>query len=254
MAQLDAIDRSRPQKLYCQLVELLRSHIEKGQWPVGSQVPTEEHLCRLYDVSKATVRLAVGELVSLGYLKKFQGKGTFVRRKKPEHAIPLLTNLAESGICRHHPSCLIRLLEYRILRPAAEVRGQLNAGEDDNCHFFLSSTVKLDAPYLLQRTWIPYALLPSTLAADDAQRAARETLYVHLESTCGLKIHRLREAIDVARPDERDCALLGLPPGSQVLRARHLCSAPGGVPIAFSELLHRTDTEARTVEFERLSL
>lgn len=253
MAQLDAIDRSRPQKLYCQLAELLRSHIEKGQWAVGSQVPTEDHLCRLYNVSKATVRLAVDELVSLGYLKKFQGKGTFVRRKKPEHVIPLLTNLAENGICRNS-SCLVRLLEYRILRPPADVRGPLNAGEDDNCHFFLSTSLKFDAPYLLQRTWIPYALLPSTLAEGDAQLAARESLYVHLESTCGLKIHRLREAIDVARPDEGDCALLGLASGSHVLRARHLCFAPGGVPVAFSELLYRTDGDAKTVEFERLSL
>lgn len=252
MARVDAIDRSRPQKLYCQLAELLRSRIDAGQWPVGARVPTEDDLCVLYNVSKATVRLAVDELVSLGYLRKFQGKGTFVRRKKPEHSIPLLTNLAENGICRN-PSCLTRLLEYRLLRPAADVRAELGAGRDDNCHYFLASTVKYDAPYLLQRTWVPYALSPAALDGDDLERAGRETLYVFLEERFGLKIHCLRETVDVAIVDAGDAALLSLEPGSALLRARHLCTAAGAVPIVFSELLYRTGTDGKTVEFERLT-
>ena len=253
MARQHAVDRSRPQKLYCQLAELLREHIESGQWAVGTQVPTEEHLCRSYDVSKATVRLAVEELVALGYLKKFQGKGTFVRRKKPEHGIPLLTNLAENGTCRN-PSCLTRLVEYRVLRPDDEVRADLKLGEDDNCHRFLISTVKFEAPYLLQKTYVPYALLPCALASDEAERAGRENPYVFVESNCGLKIDRLRETLDVAFVDERDGALLGVEAGAALLRARHLCTAPGGNPVAYSELLYRTATDAKTTEYERLAL
>lgn len=250
VATLDAIDRNRPQKLYCQVAELLKSNIEKGQWAVGAQVPTEDHLCRLYDVSKATVRLAVEELVSLGYLKKFQGKGTFVRRRNAERSILMLTNLAENGTCRN-PSCLTRLLEYRVLRPAEEVRALLNVGEDDNCHYLLSSTLKFESPYLVQRAYFPYGLLPSVLAADEAECAAREGPLVFVESKCGLKIHRLRETTDVATADAGDGALLAVEPGSQVLRARQLCSASGEVPIAYCEALFRTTTDARTVEFER---
>ncbi len=252
MPSVDAIDRARPQKLYCQLAELLRTQIDTGRWPVGSQVPTEDRLCGLYNVSKATVRLAVDELVSLGYLKKFQGKGTFVRRRRPEHGIPLLTNLAENGICRN-PSCITRLLEYRVQRPPDEVRAHLGIGEEDNCHYLLSATAKLGTPYLLRRTYLPYGLMPSLLGGEQAARAGEETPYAFLEEACGQKIHRLRETMDVATADARDGELLGVEPGSPVLRARHLCTAPGEVPFIFSELLYRTEADARTVEYERLA-
>ena len=252
MARSDAVDRTKSQKLYCQLAEVLRSHIEQGHWEVGSQIPTEEHLCRLYDVSKATVRLAVEELVSLGFLKKFQGKGTFVRRRRPEHSIPLLTNLAEDGL-RHAASCLTRLVEYKLVKPADHIRYELDAGENDSCHHLSTLTVTFDAPYLLQRSYVPYALLPASLGADEAERAGRGSLHVFFETRCGLRIHRLRERVDVVRAGEEEGALLELAPGSPVLRARQLCSASGDVPFLFSELLFRTGTHARAVEFERLT-
>lgn len=252
MARLDAIDRSKAQKLYCQLADVLRSHIEQGHWEVGTQIPTEEHLCRLYDVSKATVRLAVEELVSQGFLKKFQGKGTFVRRRRPEHSIPLLTNLAEDGL-RHTSSCLTRLVEYKVLKPADHIRFELNAGERDNCHYLSTLTVTFDSPYLLQKSYLPYSLLPSSLGVDEAERASRGSLYAFFETRCGLRIHRLREMVDVASVGEEDGALLELEPGTPVLRARQLCSASGDVPIVFSELLFRTGAHARAVEFERLN-
>ncbi len=252
MARLDAIDRHGTQKLYCQLAELLRAHVESGRWAVGAQVPSEEQLCRAYDVSKATVRLAVEELVSLGVLKKLQGKGTFVRRRKPEHAIPLLTNLADDETCRN-PSCLARLIDYRVLRPDEEVRAHLKLGEDDNCHRFVVSTVKLGSPWLLQRTWVPYALLPSALGGDEVERVCREGPYAFVDGRCGLRIDRLREALDVVPAGDEDGPLLGVEAAEALLRASRLCTAADGTPVAFSRSLYRTTTEARTTELERLT-
>jgi len=83
---LTAIDRTIPQKLYFQLLEILQGHIETGGWKVGSQIPTEDQLCSQYNVSKATVRLAVAELVSLGYLKKFQAKAPLSGEESPATA------------------------------------------------------------------------------------------------------------------------------------------------------------------------
>jgi GntR family transcriptional regulator len=253
LANLDAIDRTKPQKLYCQLASVLRSQVEAGQWEVGSQIPTEDHLCRLYNVSKATVRLAVDELVSLGYLKKFQGKGTFVRRRKPEHSIPLLTNFAEDGTCRN-PSCTTRLVDYGLVKPPEHVRSQLSSGEGDDCHYLSALTIAYDSPHSLRKAYVPRGLLPSSLDEGEAERATRGHLYVFIESRCGQKIHRVQETIDIARAEAADAAHLGLEPGSPIVRAIDLCTASGGVPIIFCESLYRTDAYARTVEFERLTM
>src|SRR5512138_1788977 len=96
------IDRDNPQKLYLQLHAILKGRIERGEWPVESQIPTEEELCRLFDVSKATVRIAVAELVREGYLRRRQGKGTFVCKRVIPEGLSMLTsfkeNMLEAGV------------------------------------------------------------------------------------------------------------------------------------------------------------
>ena len=89
------IDRENPQKLYLQLHSILRGKMERGEWAVDSQIPTEEELCRLFDVSKATVRIAVADLVREGFLRRQQGKGTFVCKRVIPEGLSMLTSFKE---------------------------------------------------------------------------------------------------------------------------------------------------------------
>ena len=72
------VDRGSKEKLYVQIYSIILEKIESGEWPLGTQIPSEDELCRIYDVSKVTVREAIQELAREGYLKRQQGKGTFV--------------------------------------------------------------------------------------------------------------------------------------------------------------------------------
>ncbi len=87
------VDRESQQKLYVQMFSIIKEKIEQREWPVGSQIPTEDELCRTYDVSKATVRMAIADLVRSGYLKKLQGKGTFVMHAMPDLGITMKTQI-----------------------------------------------------------------------------------------------------------------------------------------------------------------
>ena len=78
------IDRQSQQKLYVQVYSIIKDKIEKGDWASAAQIPTEDELCRSYDVSKATIRIALSELVRDGYLTRQQGKGTFVAFAMPQ--------------------------------------------------------------------------------------------------------------------------------------------------------------------------
>jgi GntR family transcriptional regulator/GntR family frlABCD operon transcriptional regulator len=61
------------------LYELLRKHILNGVYPTDSLLPSENELCTLHHVTRPTVRQALYRLVSDGYIKKHQGKGSIVR-------------------------------------------------------------------------------------------------------------------------------------------------------------------------------
>lgn len=89
------LDRSKPLALYYQIAEVLRQRIEDGVLQPGDAIPTEEELQRLFDVSRATVRQAVRQLVNEGLLRLERPRGTFVTRPKLEEVLPELISFSD---------------------------------------------------------------------------------------------------------------------------------------------------------------
>ncbi|MBI5057382.1 MAG: GntR family transcriptional regulator [Nitrospirae bacterium] len=245
-----SIDRTRPQKLYYQLLEILKEHIQKGEWKVGTKIPTEEQLCGQYNVSKATVRLAIEELVSLGYLKKIQGKGTFVRRSKPDDSISMLINFGESDVCEYS-ACVSRVIENKTLQPDRCVINYLNLSDEDHCFFLLRLIIVDGTPLTLQKLFISYNLMSGFI---NDKYPADTSPYAFIERRCGTKIQRIKEIVDVSLVSEKDEAHLELASNLPVLRTRHIYYGHGDTPLSFSESLYRTDKYPRTSEFERLKI
>ena len=76
------LDGSSSAPLYQQVLDLIKSDIERGAYPIDSQIPTELELSKMYGVGRVTVRRAIEELAGEGYLTKRQGRGTFVTATK----------------------------------------------------------------------------------------------------------------------------------------------------------------------------
>ena len=73
--------------VYHKLEKAIKEQIENGRLAVDEKIPSEREIARLNNVSLATVRRALQNLVQSGFLHRIQGKGTFVsntalRRKK----------------------------------------------------------------------------------------------------------------------------------------------------------------------------
>ncbi|MFA5608849.1 MAG: GntR family transcriptional regulator, partial [Alcaligenes sp.] len=51
----------------------LRARLERGEWPVGTRIPTLEELMQEYGVSRATVRAALDELENEGLIERTRG-------------------------------------------------------------------------------------------------------------------------------------------------------------------------------------
>lgn len=64
--------------LYQQIFEEIKGAIDAGEYAPKERIPSEPELATKYGVSRITVRRAVEELCSEGYLVKQQGRGTFV--------------------------------------------------------------------------------------------------------------------------------------------------------------------------------
>jgi GntR family transcriptional regulator len=64
--------------LYLVVKNLLLEHIRAGRF--DKVLPTEHELCKLYNVSRPTIRSALQELQNDNIIKRMQGRGTFINR------------------------------------------------------------------------------------------------------------------------------------------------------------------------------
>ena len=62
------LDKSVPIPLYFQLKKILLEEMSTGSYPIGSMIPTEKELSKIFAISRTTVRQAITELVQEGKL------------------------------------------------------------------------------------------------------------------------------------------------------------------------------------------
>lgn len=87
------IDFTSSEPFYKQLAHLLRQQIRQGALEPGARLPPERELMEEHNVSRTTVRLALGELVNENLVVTGQGRGSFVRERPP---LTYLASLSDS--------------------------------------------------------------------------------------------------------------------------------------------------------------
>ena len=71
-------DRQKRTPVYQRLIGDIRQRIDEGKLKEGMPLASENQLCGSYNISRKSVRAAIGELVEGGLLHRVPGKGTFV--------------------------------------------------------------------------------------------------------------------------------------------------------------------------------
>ena len=71
-------DRQSHLTIHAQIIEWIKTRIERGNWTVGTQLPTQRHLAAQFEVNRSTINLALDELKADGLLESKVGSGTFV--------------------------------------------------------------------------------------------------------------------------------------------------------------------------------
>ncbi len=239
------IDRDKPQKLYVQLYEIFKKKIEGSEWPVGSQIPTEEDLCKAYDVSKAPVRFAVLELVRQGYLMRQQGKGTFVCKRVIPEGLTMSSSfkelMLEKGI-----AFSTQVLAQTVMMPTEDLDLKLNISEDQHVIYIKRLRTVDGEPVLLQEAYIPRHVCPPLLEEDVADNSLFEIFEIKHDIT----ITKVKDYIEVVYAKTDESRLLRVPEGSPLLLVdQHFYS--GDTQIMYMRSIKRPDRFRFSIEFEK---
>jgi len=242
---MELIDREDHQKLYLQLYEILRKKIETGEWQVGAQIPTEDELCRMFGVSRATVRTAVLELVRQGYLKRQQGKGTFIYRNIISEGLNMQTSLKEL-LLEEGLEIASRVLAKTVMMPVDDLDQKLDITPDKHIIYIKRIWTVQDEPVLLQENYIPYHVCP-LLLEDDIEN---HSLFEIFDKKYGIKITQANNYMDITRLSADEGRVLGLPEGSPaILLIQHFYS--GDTMIMYARAVKMPDRFQFSVELER---
>lgn len=229
------IDRTNPQKLYLQLYEILKGKIESGAWKVNDQIPTEKELCDTYSVSKATVRLALSELERQGYIKKQQGRGTFVCKKEIPEGISMLTSFKED-LFEEGVTFETKILAQTIIMPIERIDKRLAIKPDTHVIYIKRLRFLNSEPVLIQDTYIPYNICPSLLT----DNLSRYSLSHLIETSCKRRITKVEDYISIEYINKADSELLEVAEGTAGLLIEQFFY-DGPQRIAYSRSLKRPD-------------
>jgi GntR family transcriptional regulator len=158
--------------LYVQLQQLIRDAINRNVLAKDDALPAERDLAIEYDVSRITVRKAIGGLVEEGLLTRRRGAGTFVATRV-EKSFSKLSSFSEDMISRGRtPSSVWVSRTIGMVTPEES----LSLGLSPGSAVFRFQRIRYadDVPMALEYTTIAGYCLPSIDAVQDSLYEALE--------------------------------------------------------------------------------
>ncbi len=176
---------------YRRIARLLEQKIRAGDYAIGASIPSERELCKLYGVSRITMRHALGDLVQQGLLTRRQGQGTFVAAPRIEPSLLGYFSFSEAlraqGLLT---STRVLAQHVQPAEPNTAVELRVPVGAPVLC---LVRLRHVDGdPFALETTWLPLDRLPG---ADDID-FAENSLYTALKERYGVHPTRARETFE----------------------------------------------------------
>lgn len=239
------IDKNSPLPIYYQIVEHIKSIIEKGELKPGDCLPSEREFAERYGISRMTVRQAVNELVSEGYLYRIRGKGTFIAEKKIEQKLAGLTSFTEDMRARGmEPSS--KLIRFEIVPANNKLAKQLGIKENAPVYDIVRIRLADNEPMALENTYIPANLVKGL-----TEEIISQSLYSYIEEKLDLKIKDSDQAIEASVADEKQSKALEIKKGSPILFIQRNTFLTNGATLEVVKSAYRADRYKFLINMKR---
>jgi GntR family transcriptional regulator len=236
------IDSALALPLYHQVAGILRQRIEEGAYPIGWRLHSEGELAEEFEVSRATIRQAMGALETEGLVVRRRGRGTFVEGTgqpvlKQRFRGSLSDLMAESHrttvrdvVVTHDttfPAYIAEALHLVEPRGTIARRTRMRDGE----------------PFCYTVTYLPPEIGESAVSADGLRRTALLKLLVEH----GIALHTATQSIRAQLADPGLCGRIDVELGAPVLYVERTLYDATGRPVDFVRSWYRGDRYEYTV-------
>lgn len=229
------INKNSPVPIYHQLEEYIKQQIENGILIEEAVIPSEREFAERFQISRMTVRQAINNLVSEGYLKRQKGKGTFVSKKKVEQELQGMTSFTEDMLSRGmSPSST--LLSFQIIPANKKTALDLRIKESDSVYKIKRIRLADGVPMALETAYIPVELVPGL-----TEENSNLSLYQYIEEELSLSISEATQEIEASIARSQDAETLEIPIGDPILLIKRISYLQDGLPFELVKSTFRAD-------------
>ncbi len=235
--------------LYYQVQSVIRQRITNGDYPPGTQIPSENDLSGEMGVSRVTIREALRELVREDLLVKVQGKGTFVAQSlSPAMPQMKLTGFLED-LYDQVQKVVVRSAQIDQTPVTYDLRKVLRLGPD------ILEIVRIrrlryvnDAPYSFTINYLPVEI-GTQIQEQDLYRVP---LLRFLQEELKIPITRAYETIEATAADPEVAARLDIPLLSPTMHVTRVVYTERDRPLELVESYYRADRYQYSVNLIRV--
>ncbi|WP_062904001.1 trehalose operon repressor [Pediococcus damnosus] len=223
--------RNKFNAIYQDLADKINHH----NYPVDSYLPSETQLSELYGTSRETIRKALSELLTNGFIQKIRGKGSIVlnlqRFNFPVSGITSFKELNNSlhmnstteVLCLEDQHVPLEKFDYQSSSP-------LLATYVERLRKTNNEPIVLDHDYILK-----------SVVPEISHKVAADSLYDYFENQLGLTISYATKKITVESPTKEEAQLLELNEHQDVVIVRSQTCLEDTTLFQFTESVHRPD-------------
>jgi GntR family transcriptional regulator len=194
--------------LYAQLVGIIKQNISSHTVCVGDLLPSEAELCRVFGVSRNTVRQAIGELEDAGLVVRKRGKGTFVSDPTVRGKGVRYSFTTEVSSMGKNPSST--LVDFDLIsKPSVSVCEKLGLQPGTPVYCFTRVRNVDGEPVILETSYYPQYIYPN-LTRDMVQTHSFYSLLYHV----GILPSSAIDSYEAVILDSHAARLLKCVPGS----------------------------------------
>lgn len=174
---LEPVDPSNRIPLYLQVISNIETAIRRKLLPPGTRLPAEDELRAAFNVSRTTLRRAIGTLVQQGVVERRHGSGTWIARQiLADNSLGGLQNLyRELSAVGRHPETDVLSLKTVEASPTLSEETGFAVGDP------LYAVTRLRSadgePVTFERCWFPISDL--VLTPEDLEGSLDSILRAH---------------------------------------------------------------------------
>lgn len=193
--------------LYAQLVGKIKHQISSGTLKTGDLLPSETELCRALDISRNTVRQAIGELEEEGLVVRKRGRGTYVTDPSANRRGVRYSFTTEVSDLGKTPSST--LVSFQIVNASPVVSRKMALPARTPLYCFTRIRNVDGEPLILETSYYPQYIYPN-LTQDLLQTHSFYSLLYHV----GITPASAEDSYAATTVNEKEARYLKVEPGS----------------------------------------